>query len=153
MWTPMSLNITFPDASVAPDFCSRSCNRRKKRKGGKRVKLYNFAATYLHCHYVHGTEVDRGQSDVNFSLLVLQLLQHKPHRIPYYLANAQGAAKTPNSPSRVNGTFIHIVSFCYCIHVWGKHMAILNIVKVAFILPQVLSRHRPAHLKEKHALQ
>ena len=65
----------------------------KKGRGKKRVKLYNFAATYLHCHYVHGTEVDRGQSDVNFSLLVLQLLQHKPHRIPYYLANAQGAAK------------------------------------------------------------
>jgi len=30
-------------------------------------------------------------------------------------------------------------------------MAILNIVTITFILSQVLSRHRPAHLKEKHA--
>lgn len=64
MWTPKSLSITFPDASVAFDFCSKSCKNKSKNHNLNFIHLTEVtrafgrvktpcATSYLSCTFSH----------------------------------------------------------------------------------------------------
>jgi hypothetical protein len=76
MWTPKSLSITFPEASVAFDFCSKSCP--------KSTKIHFQFSLFTH----ETRALEAVKKDKPFShcavLPALHLQQHKPHKIPLY---------------------------------------------------------------------